>query len=153
MTAVNRTWSYGSLRKVVINTDPAAWEEMDYLLKIDRVVELLAGRTLHVIGEVDMMTSLVRLDDDPGVHILFDQGESWGLVKVATNVTTLMALLDDAALLWVDHQDDCILPTTSDNLQFAQIMLESFVAANPGCDADFWEYQCFAGLNMGFPLG
>ena len=152
MTTVNRTWKYGQLRNVVLNTDPAAWEEMDYLLKIDGVVELLAGRALNVVGEVDGMTALVRLDGDPGVHVLW-QGQTWGLTKVATNVTTLAALLDDAALLWVGHEHDYGLPTTNDNLELARIMLESFVAANPGCDADFWEYQCFAGLNMGFPLG
>lgn len=152
MTAINRTWNFGPLRKVVVNTDPAAWEEMDYLLKIDRVVELLAGRTLHVVGEVDQMTALVRLDDDPSLLILFE-GESYALEKVAANVTTLTSFLDDVASLWVGHEEDYGLPTTADNLEFARIMLDSFVAANPGCDSSFWEYQCFAGLNMGFPLG
>jgi hypothetical protein len=151
MAPVDRTWRFGALRQVALNTDPSAWEEMDHLLKMDRVLELLAGRALRVIGEVDQRIALVQRDDEPVVFVLFEF-EPAALLPVAADVAALVAFLDDAAGLWVGHGEDCILPTTADNLELAQIMLEAFEAANPGCDAAFWEQQCFAGLNMGFPL-
>jgi hypothetical protein len=152
MTSVDRTWKFGALRNVVVNTDPAAWEEMDYLLKMDSVITLLAGRTLHVIGEADQMTQLVRLGDDPTIHALIVL-DTASLFPVAANLNTLTAFLDDVASFWYGREQNYTLDTTHDNLELAQIMLESFEAANPGCDVGFWEYHCLAGLNMGFPLG
>ncbi len=152
MKPVARTWKFGAIRHVTVNTDPAAWEEMDYLLKIDRVVDLLAGRALRVVGEADQMTALVLVGDDETVQALFE-GETCALFPVASNVANLVSFLDDIAALWSGHEDRYTLDTTKDNVELAMLMLDEFVAANPGCDVGFWEYHCLAGLNMGFPLG
>lgn len=152
MTPINRTWKFGAMRHVTVNTDPAAWKEMDYLLKIDRFLKLLAGRTMRIIGEADQMTTLMLIGDDETVQALFE-GETYALFPVAANITQLTKFLDDVAGLWFGHEDRYTLDTTRDNKELAEIMLDEFVAANPGCDVGFWEYHCLAGLNMGFPLG
>lgn len=152
MHPVARTWRFGAIRHVRVNTDPAAWEEMDYLLALSSVVDLLAGRELRVIGEADQMTALVLVGDDETVHALFE-GETSALFPVAANITSLVSFLDDVAALWSGCEHRYTLDTTSDNRELATLMLDEFVAANPGCDVGFWEYHCLAGLNMGFPLG
>jgi hypothetical protein len=152
MNSICSTWKFGALRHVVVNPDPTVWKKLDYLRKTRGVVDLLAGRELRVIGEADRMTALVLVGDDQTVHALF-QGETWTLFPVAANVANLVGFLDDVAGLWFGHENRYTLDTSNENRELAELMLDEFVAANPGCDVGFWEYHCLAGLNMGFPLG
>jgi hypothetical protein len=151
MELIRRTWSFGALRKVVVNTDPAAWEELDYLLAIEAVQALLAGRAVRFIGEADRVTPLVLLGDAPTVYALFVAGKH-AIFPVAAGLATMTSFLNDVASLWSGHEQRYTLDTTAYNVALAQLMLEEFEVANPGCDAGFWEHHCLAGLNWGIPL-
>jgi hypothetical protein len=151
MNVFHHTWRFGALRQVVINSDSSAWRSLDYLARMPRVVALVEGRTMRIIGEADRMTALVQLGDEPTVYALLTL-DSANLFPVAANVQTLVATLDDLASLWHGRERSYTLDSSADNIELAQIMLDAFDASNPGCDVGFWEYHCLSGLNMGFPL-
>lgn len=151
MTLLKQKWEFGIIHTVEISEYETDWEIYLYLYEIEAITQLFDNQTFRVIGEIDRMIPLLQITGKPDVFALSEM-ESYSLFKVASTMNQLINFLSDAEKVWQNKPDSTILEATNDNLTRAHFLLNKFSQNNPGVNPDFWEGQCFSGLNMRFPL-
>lgn len=145
------TWHFGPLRKISLEVDSETrlYYE-DYTFKNDNVKAFFNNESIRLIGEVDNMFSLVELSITKEIFCTIEM-EEMSCQKIAKNFESMIKVLNNTQLLWED-QSSTILQVNDTNLQLFHRIADEFEKENPGISFEFWEYQCFPGLNLGFPL-
>jgi hypothetical protein len=151
MPGYKQKWHFGMIRKVSIDEDEAAWEIYDYLYTFPEVQRLFDNQPFRVIGEVDGMMPLARKKGEEKVFALSEM-ETYEIIPVASGLKQLVPFLNEVQKMWNGHPGETTLPVTEQNLAKARELLEFFQHENPGINPDFWEINCFPGLNLGFQL-
>lgn len=109
------------------------------------------GKPYQVIGEAKPWSGLIKFNDEEKIYVVIEL-EKLELRCLANNLNNLIDFLDSVEILWMDHQEDSSLPSTKDNISYATHIINKFGLENTEADTDFWEFQCFSGLNYGFEL-
>ncbi|MEN9302219.1 MAG: hypothetical protein RL264_648 [Bacteroidota bacterium] len=151
MDNFNKTWTFGMLGGVTLNSDQSVWEEYDYLPKMTDFELVFKGKPYQVIGEVKPWSGLVKFNDEEKIYAVIEL-EKLELRCAANNLTSLMNFLDSVDLLWINYENDASLPATKENVDYATRIINTFALENPDADTDFWEFQCFSGLNYRFEI-
>lgn len=151
MDNFNKTWTFGMLGGVTLNSDQSVWEEYDYLPKMTDFELVFKGKPYQVIGEAKPWSGLVKFNDEEKIYAVIEL-EKLELRCVANNLTSLINFLDSVDLLWINHENDASLPATKENVDYATRIINTFALENPDADTDFWEFQCFSGLNYRFEI-
>lgn len=151
MENYHKNWKFGILGGVILNVDQSAWKEYDYLPKMTDFELVFKGKPYQVIGEAHPWSGLIKFNDEEKIYAVIEL-EKLELRCVANSLNSLINFLDSAEILWVNHQDYSSLPSTKDNIDYATHIINEFGAENPDADTDFWEFQCFPGLNYKLDL-
>lgn len=151
MENYNKRWKLGMLGGVMINFDQSVWEEYDYLKNMPDFELVFKDKPYQVIGEGKPWSGLIKFNNEEKIYAVIEL-EKLELRCVANNLNNLIDFLDSVEILWMDHQEDSSLRSTKDNIDYATRILNKFGGENPDADTDFWEFQCFSGLNIGFSL-
>jgi hypothetical protein len=151
MPGYNKKWSFG-IREVAIDENEATWEIYDYMYRFPDFQSLFDNQPFSVIGEVNGMAALARKKGEEKIFLVSEM-ETKEIILVASGLKQLVSFLDEVQKMWdAEPAGEIILNVTKENLAKARELLAVFEQENPGADLGYWEYQCFAGLNMGFPL-
>jgi hypothetical protein len=150
MSGHHQKWRFG-IGKIEINEDEAVWEIYDYMYRFADFQRLFDDQPFCVIGEVNGLAALARKKGEEKIFLVSEM-ETKEIIPVASGLTELVCFLDEVQKMWDVRPGATILDATQQNLAKARELLEVFEKDNPGCDPDYWEYQCFAGLTICFPL-
>lgn len=150
MAAYKKKWNFG-IGKVAIDEDEAVWEIYDYMYRFPEIQRLFDNQPFSVIGEVNGMAALARKKGEEKIFVISEM-EAYEIIPVASGLKQLVSFLDEVQKMWDAEPGATILKATEQNLAKARELLAVFEKENPGVDLDYLEYQCFDGLNMGFPL-
>lgn len=150
MSGYKKKWHFG-IGKVAIDEDETAWELYDYMYRFPDFQSLFDNQPFSVIGEVNGMAALARKKGEEKIFLVSEM-ETKEIILVASGLKQLVSFLDEVQKMWDAEPGATILNVNKENLAKARELLAIFEQENPGADLDYWEYQCFAGLNMGFPL-
>jgi hypothetical protein len=151
MDSYNKTWKFGMLDGITLNFDQSVWEEYDYLPKMTDFELVFKGKPYLIVGEVKPWSGLIQFIDDEKIYAVIEL-ERLELRCVANHFKSLIDFLDNVELIWMEHNDQYSLPSTKETIDFATHIINKFGDENPDADTDFWEFQCFPGLNYKFEI-
>lgn len=141
-------WQFGLISKVILDNNPETWDLNAYLYDYEEVKSFFEYQPFEIVGEVDGRTTLVKKNNATEIYAI-DEWDKIYIFPVATSLETLIAFLDEIAILWCDIPTETIIKDKALALE----ILDNFDKNNPHISSEFWEIHCFAGLNISFPLG